>query len=171
MVEEKFLIDTNSFIVPHRQYYAFDLMPTYWAEISKCANTGRLVLLDMVNEELNTGEDELAEWVKNQTGFVVCNHVDAQIIPKYQKVVQYVQSCGYYNRKGIDSWMQSNVADPWLIAAAASKGYTIITFETTAGVLSKKNQSGKVKIPDVAKAFGVSTQNLYYMMRNLGIKI
>ena len=34
MVEEKFLIDSNSFMTPYRQYYAFDLVPTYWKETS-----------------------------------------------------------------------------------------------------------------------------------------
>ncbi len=35
MVEEKFLIDFNSFIAPYRQYCAFDLVPTYWDELAK----------------------------------------------------------------------------------------------------------------------------------------
>ncbi len=30
---EKFLIDSDSFMIPYRQYYAFDLVPTYWKEI------------------------------------------------------------------------------------------------------------------------------------------
>ena len=45
---EKFLIDSNSFMTPYRQYYAFDLVPAYWEEISKCTSSGRLVLLDIV---------------------------------------------------------------------------------------------------------------------------
>lgn len=35
MVEEKFLIDSNSFMTPYRHYYAFDLVPSYWEELSK----------------------------------------------------------------------------------------------------------------------------------------
>ena len=51
MVEEKFLIDSNSFMTPYRQYYAFDLIPTYWDELSKRADTGRIILFDMVKDE------------------------------------------------------------------------------------------------------------------------
>ena len=29
---EKFLIDSNSFMTPYRQYYAFDLVPTFWKD-------------------------------------------------------------------------------------------------------------------------------------------
>lgn len=47
----------------------------------------------------------------------------------------------------------------------------IITFEQRSGNLSIKNKSRKVKIPDVADYFNVNVQNLYYMMRQMGIKI
>lgn len=40
---EKFLIDSNSFITPFKQYYAFDLVPAYWTEKS----------------EINKGADEI----------------------------------------------------------------------------------------------------------------
>lgn len=93
MVEEKFLIDSNSFMAPYRQYYAFDLIPTYWDELSKRAESGRLVLLDMVKAEIDKGEDDLAACVGKQTGFEICNHVTPEIISKYQDVLQYVQSC------------------------------------------------------------------------------
>ena len=55
MVEEKFLVDSNSFVAPYRQYYAFDLVPIYWDELSKKADKGRIVLLDMVKAEIDKG--------------------------------------------------------------------------------------------------------------------
>lgn len=67
---EKFLIDSNSFMTPYRQYYAFDLVPTYWEEISKCTSSRRLVLLDIVKAEIDKGEDDLADWISRQAGFV-----------------------------------------------------------------------------------------------------
>lgn len=171
MVEEKFLIDSNSFMTPYRQYYAFDLIPTYWCELSKRAESGRLVLLDMVKKEIDKGEDDLADWVGEQTGFEICHHVTPEIISKYQDVLQYVQSCGLYKEQALHAWAPENIADPWLIAAAAVNDYTIITAEVPSGGLSRKNPNRNAKIPDVAKAFGVRTNNLYYMMRQLGIKI
>lgn len=171
MVEEKFLIDSNSFMTPYRQYYAFDLIPTYWDELSKHADTGRLVLLDMVKAEIDKGGDALADWVGKQTGFEICNHVTAEIISKYQEVLQYVHNCGLYKEQALQAWAPENIADPWLIAAAAVNDYTIITAEVPSGGLSPKTPNKNAKIPDVAKAFGVKTNNLYYMMSRLGIKI
>lgn len=168
---EKFLIDSNSFMTPYRQYYAFDLVPAYWKEISKCANSGRLILLDMVKAEIDKGEDDLADWLSRQVGFVICNHISPEIIGKYQGILQYVQTCGLYKEQALQTWANGDVADPWLIAAAAVNDYTIITAEVPSGGLSVKNPNRYAKIPDVAKRFGVRTNNLYYMMRQLGIKI
>ncbi len=170
MVEE-FLMDSNSFMAPYRQYYAFDLIPTYWEEISKCTNSGRLVLLDMVKAEIDKGEDDLADWISRQERFVICSHISPEIIGKYQEVLQYIQTCGLYKEQALQTWDIGDVADPWLIAAAAVNGYTIITAEVPSGGLSIKTPNRKAKIPDVAKKFGVRTDNLYYMMRQFEIKI
>ena len=118
MTEEKFLIDANSFITPYRLYYAFDLIPSYWKELSKNAGSGRLILLDMVKAEIDKGDDDLSEWLKEQTGFIICSHVSPEIINQYQKVLQYVQSCGLYKAQALAAWAPGDVADPWLIAAA-----------------------------------------------------
>lgn len=84
MTEERFLIDANTFIRPYRQYYAFDLIPSYWKEISDKSTSGRLILLDMVKAEIDKGDDELTEWLDEQSGFIICNHVSPEIISQYQ---------------------------------------------------------------------------------------
>ena len=85
-------------------------------------------------------------------------------------MLRYVQDCGLYKQSALDTWARASVADPWLIAVAANH-YTLVTSEVSSGGLSKKNPNKYAKIPDVAKAFDVKTQNLFYMMRELGIKI
>lgn len=173
MVKDKevFLIDSNSFMTPYRRYYAFDLIPSYWDELSKQFDTGRIVMLDMVKEEINKGQDALTEWVNGEDNLVICNHTTSQIIAKWQEVLQYVQTCGLYKEQALNAWAPGYIADPWIIAAASVNGYTIITDETVSGGLSPKTPNRNAKIPDVAKVFGVKTENLFYMMRELGIKI
>lgn len=168
---EIFLLDSNSFVAPYRQYYSFDIVPTYWEMLLKMTESNRLVLLDMVKAEINQGKDELSDWINKSEGFILCNHVTPLIISKYQEVLQYVQTCGLYKEQALQTWAPSQIADPWLIAAAAVNNYTIITFEVSSGGLSVKTPNKNAKIPDVAKAFGVKTQNLFYMMRALGIRI
>ena len=171
MVEEKFLLDSNSFMAPYRLYYAFDLLPSYWKQLSKRISTGRIILLDMVKNEIEKGQDDLATWIRNEKGLVICNHATPEIIKKYQEVLQYVQNSSYYKVSALATWSPSDIADPWLVAAAAVNGYTIITMEVPSGGLSLKNPNKNAKIPDVAQAFGIKTKNLFYMMRELGINI
>lgn len=168
---EKFLIDSNSFITPYRQYYAPDLVPTFWKKLSIAAKSGRLVLLDMVKDEIDKGQDDLNDLVSEQSGFVVCNHKSKEIVCKYQEILQYMQTCGFYKEDALRTWSNTKVADPWLIAAASVNDYTIITLEVSSGGLNKSTPSKNAKIPDVAKKFGVKTNNLYYMMRQLEINI
>lgn len=168
---EKYLMDTNSFVSPYRRYYAFDLVPSYWKVLSKRLGTGRIVVLDMVRDEIKKGDDPLTEWLDAQDGLSICPHVTPEIISKYQEILQYVQTCGFYKETALAEWAPEHIADPWIIAAAAVHDYTIITDEGPSGGLNKKNPNRYAKIPDVAEAFGVKSANLFYMMRQLKISI
>ena len=169
---EKFLIDANTLMTASRFFYAYDLIPSFWGIFEEKIKAGNIVLLDMVKAEIDKGQDELKQWVSERKHeFQVCNHVDSEIIPKYAEVMQYIQECGFYNEKGLNDWARNEVADPWLIAAAAAKGYKLITIEQSAGPLNVKNKCGRVKIPDVAKHFNVEVHTLYHMMRQLKMKI
>lgn len=168
--KEIFLLDSSSFVTPFRFYYAFDLIPAYWERLCKYVEEQRIILLDLVRDEIDKGEDELTDWM-HEGEFTVCNHVTASIVNQYQEILQYVEGCGYYTERALNAWSQPDVADPWLIAASAVNGYTLITDEVSAGTLSKKTPSKNAKIPDVAREFNVKTEDLYYMMRQLKIRI
>ena len=171
-LSERFLIDANTLMTASRFFYAYDLTPSFWKTFEDVIKTGNIVLLDMVKAEIDKGEDELKGWVsERKDDFQVCNHVDPEIIPKYAEVMQYIQECGFYNERGLNEWARNEVADPWLIAAAAAKDYKLITFEQSAGSLNVKNKSGRVKIPDFAKHFNVEVHTLFQMMSQLKIKI
>lgn len=170
--KESYLIDANVLITASRLYYASDLISSFWEVLAQKAKERRIILLDLVKEEIDRGEDELKNWLnKIMINCEICRHIDGEIIAKYAEIMQYIQMCGYYNEKGLNDWARKDIADPWLIAAAAVRDYTVITFEESAGYLSVKNKSGKVKIPDIAKNFNVEVHNLFYMMRQLNIKI
>lgn len=51
-MNNKFLLDSNSFISPYRGYYAFDILPSYWKELSHHIDRKEIILLDMVKFEL-----------------------------------------------------------------------------------------------------------------------
>lgn len=169
--QEIFLVDSNSFMTPYRFYYAFDLVPAYWNALGKHIKSGRIVVLDMVKDEIEKGKDELTAWLNNVDNLTVVPHVTAETVSKYQAVIQYVASCGLYKDSALQTWAQNGIADPWLIASAAANGYTLVTEEVRSGGLSKSNPNRSAKIPDVADYFGTKTTNIYDMMRKLNIKL
>ena len=168
---EIYLLDTNSFTVPSRNYYAFDLVPSYWNELLKHINSGRIVILDIVKSEIDVGKDNLSNWLSTANNLTIVTRVTPTTLTNYQKVIQYISSCGLYKQSAFDAWAQNNVADPWLIASSKANGFTLVTEEKPSGGLSVKNKNAFAKIPDVASNFGVKTIGLFEMMRSLGISI
>ena len=170
--DEKFLIDSNTFMTAARQFYSYDIVPTFWEIFDQEIVNGNIVLLDLVLDELNEGNDLLKKWVyERRDMFIQCKHKDRKVIDKYTEVMQFINDCGFYNDKGLARWADERIADPWIIAAAKAYDYTIVTFEVPASGLNENQKIGKVKIPDVAKYFKVEVINLYEMMRRLRLKI
>lgn len=169
MEEEKFLIDANSFVTPYQNFYPFDITPGFWKQLKKALLSDSVFVLDVVKAEINKGDDELTEWISSISELKIMDRRNQSIMLKYGEVLKYLQNSPFYNDKALRVWSDANVADPWLIAAAAAKGHTIITFEQSAGIISEKNPSGRPKIPDVAKVFDVKCADLYYFMRKMNI--
>ena len=95
----------------------------------------------------------------------------ALFVTSYEKVLSYVQNCGFYKEEALRNWSRYGVVDPWLIAVAMEIGATIITGEITAGKLTEKNKSKNAKIPDVANNFKIQYENLFYFMRQMNFKL
>lgn len=76
---EKFLIDANTLMTASRFFYAYDLVPSFWETFKDEIKASNIVLLDMVKDEIDKGQDELKQWVsERKDDFVICNHVDPE---------------------------------------------------------------------------------------------
>lgn len=171
MADELFLIDANALITPHLTYYPFDFAPSFWSQLEDNIKNGNIVILDMVKAEITQGNDALSDWMNNLEIGTLVDRRQPGIITKYSEVLTFLQNDPRYQEAALHEWSKGSVADPWLIATAADKGYTIITFEKTAGVISPKNPSKRPKIPDVASVFDVQTKDLFYLMRQLNFRL
>ena len=165
-----FLVDANIFIGPYKSYYAFDLAPKFWSFIEDKLKDGSITILDKVYDELTAGNDELTEWLAKIHPNKI-NHKDPGILKAYQQVITHIQTSGFYNQKALAKWSNDQVADPWLIACASMNGYTLVTFETHNGNLSRQSPISNPKIPDVCKALNVGCNDLFHMMRALSFSI
>lgn len=86
---DKVLFDTNSFIAPFNQYYAPDIVPSYWKQL--LVSSPDIMVLDKVRDEIYRGKDELAKWLKsNINQFQVISTDDLRIIEVYGQVIQSI---------------------------------------------------------------------------------
>ena len=171
MAQEKFLIDANAFMTPHLQYYPFDLAPSFWDKLEQHIKDGTIVVMDMIKAEVLQGTDSLRDWMDTLEIGDYLDRRQPEIIAKYTEVLTHLQTNPCYQEAALREWSKATVADPWLIAAAAVKGYTIITLETSNKNLSPTNPVKRPKIPDVSRALGVDAQNLFYLMRKLNFRL
>ena len=171
MSNEIFLIDTNSLITPHLTYYPFDFANSFWNQMEEHIKNGDIAILDLVKAEILHCKDNLSVWIKSVTIQNYIDHVDQTILEIYGNILNYIENNPCYKTSALAEWSRDTVADPWLISAAKAKGYTIITFEVSTRGLNSRDPSKYAKIPDVSSAFGVKTENLFYMMRTLGFKL
>jgi hypothetical protein len=169
---DKYIIDANAFIAPYNNFYPFDLLPSFWNQMKKHIECGNIAILDLVKDEIEKhADDDLSNWLKNVKIKTFIKYNNQETVPRYSEIMKYIEECGFYiTDKALSDWDQPS-ADPWLIAASRIYGYKLVTFEQSAGRLSKKNKSKRAKIPDVCKHFGVECCNLYEMMRALSFKL
>lgn len=171
MSKEIFLIDANSLITPHLVYYPFDFAKSFWNQMEQHIASGDIAILDMVKNEILQGKDCLKDWIEKISMGNYVDRRDEVILKYYADILQYIQNNACYKTSAVAEWAKESVADPWLIATAKARHYTLITFEVPNGGLNSRNPSKKAKIPDIATVFGVKTENIFYMMRILGFKL
>ena len=154
-----FCLDSDSFIRSKQQHYAFDICPGYWEAVLRGHENNRVVSIQPVYEELTRGSDALGNWAKGTVPGTFFLPVDAApVVNAYKTIMKWAEENEQYNRGTVAKF--AGCADPWIIAAAMVNEFVVVTYET----LGSKS---KVKIPDAAKAFGVSCIPPYVMLRQL----
>ncbi|MFT7772316.1 DUF4411 family protein [Roseateles sp.] len=65
-----YLLDANTLIEAKNRYYRMTVCPAYWSWVQRSHGAGLVSSIEPVGAELRRGNDELAEWAKNQAGLV-----------------------------------------------------------------------------------------------------
>jgi Domain of unknown function (DUF4411) len=127
-------VDTSALLDAWVRNYPADVFPGIWEQMNRAAQDGILFVCDEVVNELSKKDDGAHGWVKARNGLVV--PLDSEIESHVQEIMKK------YPRL-VDTKKGRSVGDPFVIALARAKGYTVITGE---------NATGKIdvpKIPDV----------------------
>jgi hypothetical protein len=144
-----YCIDTSALIDLWRRLYPPDIFPSLWKEIDKLYAQGELIAPREVLKELEQKDDELLKWASKHRKMF--KKLDYDQVNKVRNILSRFQNLVDVNKTIPE-------ADPFVIALALSKGWTLITSE-------KLGSSGHPKIPDVCTHYGVKCINLIEFFR------
>ncbi len=146
-----YMVDTCSFTALHRTYPRE--VPTFepvWTTIEALADRSRLFSIDLVLDELNAVDDQVAQWANAHSDLFLALDDDIQqqareILASYKRLLDYKK--------------KKSSADPFLIAAAIVKSAVVVTEERPRG------GPPALKIPDVCKPMKVACISLLELIK------
>ncbi len=148
-----YVFDTNIIIDGRMRSYPPELFPRLWELVAVLIADGRIICPREVLFELEQGDDDCAAWAKSLPNFVVEPGPDAVHV-----VNQITQSHPKWSSE------RSNRADPWVIAEAESRGFTVVTQERR----SRSSVPGREKIPNVCSRRNFACITFVRMMQTEG---
>jgi len=161
---DKYLIDANVFITAHRQFYPFDVVPSFWEQLVERASE-KILIIKQVQDELFKGKDILTEWYQVECSkFTVLNIPDNSVIEAYSKIINSINENQRYKQTAKDEF--ASIADSWLCAYGLAFNIPIVTLETF-----QANTRKIIKIPNVCEEFGIKYINLIQFMREVNIRL
>jgi hypothetical protein len=148
-------IDTSALLDGWVRNYPPDVFGSVWSGLKNLGNGGRLVASDEVIEELAKKDDGVWKWAKSELTLYT---MDAEI----QRVVAEILAV---HQRLVDERRNRSKCDPFVIALAKMKGFTVVTGEKASGNLQKP------RIPDVCGALNIKCINLLALFREQGWQI
>ncbi len=144
-----YLLDANTLIEAKNRYYSMTVCPAYWSWVQRSQGAGIVSSIEPIGDELKRGNDELAEWVKEQGGLFLSVY-DDPTQQAFADVAAHVASQANMMKPGaLEEFLGG--ADPWLIAKAmALKDAIVVTHEQFNLQIRRK-----YSIPNVCQHFGV----------------
>ena len=116
--------------------------------------------------------DEFKDWLEQNFNGQYLNHKD--YAEEWGKVIQHIAQHSCYSDKALidpRSWTHERIADGWLIAIARKDNLTIVTDERANPSLNAQNPSSAVKIPDIARDFGIKCITMNEFFKEIGFKL
>jgi len=127
-----YLVDSNFFIQAHRAYYPLDVVESFWHKIAELSRSGVTRSIDKVRKEIydkSSHEDELKVWCQSKLpdDFFLST---GGVISDYVRIVQWIKTMNHhYTQIAIEEFLETDLADPWLVAFAMGEDITIVTYE------------------------------------------
>lgn len=156
----KHLLDSNTFIEAKNRYYGMKICPAYWEWLLLQNNALEIASISLVFDELKRGNDELSNWVKDNSKLFLDVSDDATQ-QAFGAVAQMLADQAPKMKAGAFEDFLSG-ADPWLIAKAMTSGATIVTHE-----VHNRDMKKKFSIPNVCEELGIPFMNTFELLHKL----
>ena len=154
-----YCIDANILIQAWQKYYSPEICPSYWKVLNDLGKKGIIFIPESVYEEIEKGEDNLFEWLKNSD--IPIKKIDGEVTRGLKQIYSSNPDHKYLvSSNGIHS-----KADPWVIAHAMKENAIVVTKE----IKDSFRKPTKIKIPHVCDNMNVSWIDDFEFIRNLNI--
>jgi hypothetical protein len=160
-----YVVDTNFFIQAHRSYYPIDVASSFWSKVKELADSGKIISIDKVKNEIYKNDDELKRWCLANLPQDFFKDTST-IINEYSQVAIWAASrSNHYFPNAIAEFLDADEADAWLVSFALNdlQNRIIVTYEKSQPEIKRK-----IKIPEVCTPFAVSYVDTIEMFRQLG---
>ncbi len=137
-------------------YYGFDFSPAFWEWIDRENKPGRVLSIEKVGDELESGDDDLKDWAVARRKILFALP-DQEMLDSLPKVSAWVTG-RTYAPAAISTFFQ--VADYYLVGRALAHEDILVTHE-----ISEPLSKRKVKIPDVCIGLGIKCMTPFEMLR------
>ncbi len=159
-----YVVDTNFFIQAHRVTYPLDVVPSFWNKVKELADSGKIISIDKVKNEIFKNDDELKEWCKNNLPSEFWKDSSKNPLEYGQIAAWGASQTSRYTQNAIQEFLDAEEADAFLMAFTLADllNRKVITYERPS------NKKNKIKIPDVCAVFGIKYLDPIAMFRELG---
>jgi len=141
-----FVFDTSAYLNGWRYHLRPKNFPGVWVLIEAALDDGRIISPRAVYIELEQKDDDVHAWAKPRAALFV-------------DPVEAVQRSAGAIQHALPRNPLRNVADPWVIAEAQARGWTVVTYEgqTFSGVPTRNWHRS---MPGICRHYGVACVTL-----------
>jgi len=113
-----FIVDSNFFIQAHRVSYPLDVAHSFWDKVKQLANSGSIISIDKVKNEIFDSHDLLSEWCDANLPNDFFKDT-ASSIDSYRLVSSWIVSrSSQYLPNAINEFLSAEEADAFIVAYA-----------------------------------------------------
>lgn len=158
-------MDSNFFIQAHRSNYPIDVAYSFWNKVKQLADTGTIISIDKVRDEIFDKNDALEAWCRDNLPIEFFND-SSHVMEAYGEVINWaVSRSSHYLPKALYEFLDAAEADAFIVAyALADPGNRVVVTHE----ISEPNRKTKIKIPEACDALNVQFVNTIGMFRQLG---